>query len=57
MLLPEGLPKDELFVHEDAPRQERAVVVVLTDDAAQRKAACRAMAQAGAETLDATRKQ
>jgi hypothetical protein len=53
--LSDGLPKDELFVYEDALRQGRTVLIVLTADTAQAEAAREALAQAGAESLDAAR--
>jgi hypothetical protein len=52
-----GLPKDELFVYQDALRQGRTVLIVLTDDAAQAEAVREALAYAGAESLDAARQQ
>ena len=51
----DGLPKDELFLYEDALRQGRTVLIVLTEDATQAEAARVALAQAGAESLDAAR--
>jgi hypothetical protein len=51
----DGLPKDELFVYEDALRQGRTVVIALTRDDEQDEAARNIMAQAGAESLDAAR--
>jgi len=51
----DGLPKDELFVYEDALRQGRTVLIVLTEDATQAEAARAALAQAGAESLDTAR--
>ena len=50
-----GLPKDELFIYEDALRQGRTVLIVLTEDAAQAEAARVVLAEAGAERLDAAR--
>jgi len=52
-----GLPQDELFVYEEALRQERTVVIALTDDPAQEEAAREVFVQAGAESLDAAREQ
>src|SRR5215210_5308909 len=43
----EGLPHDELYVYEDALRQGRSVVLVVTDDGAQAEAMRNIMAQAG----------
>jgi len=51
----DGLPKDELFIYEDALRQGRTVLIALTEDAAQAEAAREALTQAGAESLDAAR--
>jgi hypothetical protein len=52
-----GLPKDELFVYEDALRQGYTVLVALTDDTTQHEAALRALEEAGAESLDAARER
>ena len=51
----EGLPHDELFVYEDALRQGRSVVIVVTQDEAQADTARGVLAQAGAESVDAAR--
>jgi hypothetical protein len=53
----EGLPKDEIFVYEDALRQGYTVLVALTDDSTQHEAALRVLKEAGAESLDAARKR
>jgi hypothetical protein len=53
--LRKGLPKDDLFLYEDALRQGRSLVVVLPEDHAQAEAAREALAAAGAESLDAAR--
>jgi hypothetical protein len=50
-----GLPKDELFVYEDALRQGRAVLMVSTEETEQEDKVRAAMAEAGAESLDAAR--
>jgi hypothetical protein len=50
-----GLPKDELFVYEDALRQGRSVLIVLTGDTNQADEVREALAWAGAESLDAAR--
>jgi hypothetical protein len=55
--LREGIPKDEVYVYEDALRQGRSVVVALASDADQAEAARRALSGAGAESLDAAREQ
>ena len=51
----EGLPHDELYVYEDALRQGRSVVIVLTEDSSQDEGARSVLSQAGAESLDAAR--
>ena len=53
----EGLPKDELFVYEDALRQGRTVVIVLAEDTEEREAVRSVLTASGAETIDAARKQ
>jgi hypothetical protein len=53
----EGLPKDELFVYEDALRQGYTVLIALTDDTAQHEAALHVLKEAGAESLDAARER
>ena len=53
----DGLPKDEMFVYEDALRRGRTVVIALTRDDAQDEAARNVMAGAGAESLDAAREK
>jgi hypothetical protein len=50
-----GVPADELFVYEDALRQGRIVVVVLTEDKDRHDAAREILAAEGAESLDAAR--
>jgi hypothetical protein len=50
-----GLPKDELFIYEDALRQGRSVLIVLTEDTTQADQVREALASAGAESLDAAR--
>jgi hypothetical protein len=50
-----GLPKDELFVYEDALRQGRTVLIILTEQDAQADKVRDELAQAGAESLDAAR--
>jgi hypothetical protein len=51
----DGLPRDELYVYEDALRQGRSVVIALTENDEQDEGARRAIEQAGAESLDAAR--
>jgi hypothetical protein len=53
--LSEGLPKDELFIYEDALRQGRTVLIVLLDQEGQGDMVRDVLAQAGAESLDAAR--
>jgi hypothetical protein len=53
----QGLPKDELFIYEDALRKGRAVVIALAEDAEQADAAREVLIQAGAESLDAAREE
>jgi hypothetical protein len=55
--LREGLPRDELFLYEDALRQGRTVLVAVVDDEPTADAARRALGAAGAETLDAARER
>jgi len=55
--LGDGLPKDELYVYEDALRNGKSVVVALLDSDEKADAAGRAMEAAGAESLDAAREQ
>jgi hypothetical protein len=53
----DGLPKDELFIYEDALRLGRTVLAVFSEDEAQARIAHDAIAQAGAESLDAARER
>ncbi|MBI2216704.1 MAG: hypothetical protein HYU51_05345 [Candidatus Rokubacteria bacterium] len=55
--LTEGVPKDEVFVYEDALRQGRTVVAALAEDGAQADAAKAVFNEAGAESIDAAREQ
>jgi hypothetical protein len=48
-----GLPKDELFIYEDALRQGRSVLIVLAQDTEQADRVGEALTSAGAESLDA----
>jgi hypothetical protein len=50
-----GLPKDELFVYQDALRQGRTVLIVITEQAEQADMVRDELAQAGAESVDAAR--
>lgn len=53
--LGEGMPRDELFIYEDALRQGRSLVIVLTPDGRQPGAVRRILQQAGAEDIDSAR--
>ena len=53
----EGLPHDELYVYEDALRKGRSVVFVEPEDELHAQAVRQALADAGAETIDAARHQ
>jgi hypothetical protein len=55
--LAKGLPRDEIFVYEDALRRGHSVVVALVDDADQAEAARRFFETAGAESVDAARER
>ncbi|HXG91776.1 MAG TPA: hypothetical protein VNN73_05320 [Blastocatellia bacterium] len=51
----DGLPRDELFIYEDALRRGRSVVIAFTEDDDQYEEARAVMNQAGAESVDAAR--
>jgi len=53
--LANGLPKDEVFIYEDALRQGYSIVVVSTFDAEERKTASMTLEASGAESVDAAR--
>jgi hypothetical protein len=55
--LTEGLPKDEIFVYEDALRQGRTVMVTLADDDNQVETSRQILHRNGAESIDAAREQ
>jgi hypothetical protein len=55
--LREGMPRDELYVYEDALRCGRSVVIALPDDAAQAERARSVLNANGAESIDAAREQ
>ena len=55
--LADGLPRDELFVYEDALRRGRTVVIALVDDEELADTARRMLAGAWAESIDAARDQ
>jgi hypothetical protein len=52
-----GLPKDELFVYEDALRRGRVVIVALAADEEQAEKTRQVMNQSNAESIDAAREQ
>ena len=51
----EGVPKDELFVYEDALRRGRSVVLAFVDKEQIAERARAELARAGAESVDAAR--
>ena len=53
--LTEGLPRDDLFVYEDALRRGRTVVIVQAEDEGEAEAVRAALNGAGAESIDAAR--
>jgi len=55
--LSDGLPKDELYVYEDALRHGKSVVVALLDSGDEADRAGRILDSAGSESLDAAREQ
>jgi hypothetical protein len=56
-LLTRGLPRDEVFLYEDALRQGRTVMIVFADDDAQLDASRQILENSGAESLDAAREK
>lgn len=52
----EGVPIDELYMYEDALRQGRTIIIALADGERQVDAARKVLVEAGAESLDAARK-
>ena len=50
-----GLPHDELYVYEDAVRKGRSVVIAFAENEELEQSARAAMANAGAESIDAAR--
>jgi hypothetical protein len=54
--LPEGLPRDELILYEEALRQGKSVVIALVESDEQASAGRAVLAAAGAEDLDAARR-
>ncbi len=55
--LTEGLPKDEVFIYEDALRQGRSVIIALAEEEDQAEAARQILQRNGAESIDAAREQ
>lgn len=53
----DGLPRDELFVYEDALRHGRSVVIALAEDRQIAETARTALHRAGAESVDAAREE
>ena len=53
----DGLPRDELYVYEDALRRGRSVVIAFADDELIAENARAELARAGAETVDAAREE
>src|SRR5262245_40288157 len=51
----EGLPKDDLYVYEDALRRRRSVVIAFAAEGRQAGAVRKIMQQAGAEDIDTAR--
>jgi hypothetical protein len=52
----DGIPSDEIFFYEDALRHGRSVVLVLAQDHEEEQRADKLLGDAGAESLDAARK-
>jgi hypothetical protein len=52
----EGVPADEIFFYEDALRQKKSVVIVLAKDRDEEERAHKVLAEAGAQSIDAARK-
>ena len=53
--LEEGLPRDELYLYEDALRRGRSVCIAFADDEQMAQNARAALSSAGAESVDAAR--
>jgi hypothetical protein len=51
----DGIPRDELFVYEDALRRNRSLVIAFSDDSQIAEQARTALSRAGAESVDAAR--
>lgn len=56
-LLTRGLPRDEIFLYEDALRQGRTVLIIVSEDDDQLAASRQIMEKSGAESLDAAREK
>jgi len=52
-----GIPRDELYVYEDALRQGRSVVIVQGEDTLRAETARIALYEAGAESIDVAREE
>src|SRR5207253_10389043 len=52
-----GLPRDELYVYEDALRRGRSIVIAIVDDEHTAANARIALVRAGAESLDTARQE
>jgi hypothetical protein len=52
-----GLPRDELFVYEDALRRGRTVLIAHVDDNIDAEGVRKGLLEAGAETIDAAREK
>jgi hypothetical protein len=55
--LSDGLPKDEIFIYEDALREGRTVIIALARDAQQAENARNMLRRHGAESIDAARER
>jgi hypothetical protein len=55
--LANGVPKDELFVYEEALRRGKSIVVAMTSDAREQEQVATALEASGTESVDAARKQ
>src|ERR1051326_6342517 len=53
--LAQGIPRDELFVYEDALRRGRSVVIAFVDESDMADKARAELSRAGAESIDAAR--
>jgi hypothetical protein len=55
--LTEGLPRDEVFIYEDAIRQGRSVVIALAENSDEAELSRGILRRHGAESIDAAREQ